>query len=184
MFSSIQECADVAPLTRLQLNKWNSTLIKIINCTCVYMQVHVWASLIGGAKNQAHKSAVHGVCVFIVATNYPVESLFDFKTSETRCMWADLVFQCFLQFSISGVMSTFKDFQLTSEEFKSLGDSSDIIGGDCGRFKYMEVPVFCVFTGKVVKKWSCIIRTHKHMHLYRYLCKALTLTSIHFSILS
>lgn len=128
--------------------------------------------------------AMQGVCASIVATNYPVESLFDFKTSETRCKWADLAFQRFLQFSISGVMLAFEGFQLTTEEFKSSGDSSHLIGGDCGRFKYMEAPVFCVFTGKVVKKWSSITGTHKHVHWYHYLCKAFTLTSIHFSILS
>lgn len=61
------------------------------------------------------------------------------------------MFQCFLQFSISGVMSTFKDFQLTSEEFKSSGDSSKVIGG---------VIVVCLNIWRILRS-VCSLEVHE-----------------------
>lgn len=121
--------------------------------------------------------AVQGVCVFIAAT-MPIILLSRYSISRRLRLAASGRIWCSsvsYNFPISGVMLTLKGFQLTSEELKSSGDGSDVIRGDCGQFKYLEDPVFCVFAGKVVNKWSCIMRTHKHVRCHHYLCKAFTL---------
>lgn len=84
----------------------------------------------GGGKNQAHKTrcgagrvCFHRGQLIILLSRYLISR--HLRLAASGRIWCSSVSY---NFPISGVMLTLKGFQLTSEEFKSSGDGSDVIG--------------------------------------------------------